>query len=428
MTSFDNRLARARENAGGAVRPRQLGGALCALLLLAAAPGRAGIQPYIPKSSEVVLQHVPDTSDPRVRRFEQLRAQSNRASHDLKRALPLAKAYLDYGRSTGDARYVGRAMAVIEPWMRQKPLPIPVMLMHATVLQSRHLFKDSRVELTGLLKRDPGNAQAWLTLATVAMVQADYPAANDACVHLAQVGGDFYGILCTAQLRSLRGQAQQAYVLLTMIDQPGPGEPADFKAYVEGLMAEAAMRLGKNDEADAHFKAALQWTPGDNFLLADYADFLLDQDRPGDVIALLRDYTQSDTSFLRLVFAETALHDPRAPRDAEEMRARFAAMDQRGSTLYQREHAEFVLRIRHDPGTALKLAEQNWRVQRAPQDMRIYLQAALAAGRPQAAKPVLDVLEQSHLQDPVIDRLSHEVSLAMRQPAPATLARNGAQP
>lgn len=427
MTSCNHRAECARKNA--VVRIRQLRYALYALLLLAAAPVWAAIQPYIPKSPQVVLQHVPNSSDPRVRRFQQLRSQLNRAPRDLQRALSLAKAYLDYGRSTGDARYVGRAMAVIEPWLRARPLPIPVQLMHATLLQTRHQFKDSRAELNTLLKRDPGNAQAWLTLATVAMVQADYPAANDACVHLAQVGGNFYGLLCTAQLRSLRGQAQQAYTLLTMIEQPSPHEPADFKAYIEGLLAEAAMRLGKDEEADAHFRAALQWAPGDNFLLADYADFLLDRNRPKEVITLLADYGQSDTSFLRTVFAEAALHDPNAGRDAAEMQARFAAMEQRGSTLYQREHAEFVLRIRHNPAAALKLAKQNWNVQRAPQDMRICLQAALAADRPQAAKPVLALLAQSHLQDAVIEQLTKQASLAMQQPPlPTVAARHGAQP
>lgn len=371
--------------------------------------------PYTPASADVVLQRVPASTDPRVRHFDQLRADTRRHPNDMRRATKLADAYIGYGRSTGDARYLGRGMAVIEPWMRQKPVPVPVLLVHATILQSRHFFRAAREELQSLLARDPGNAQAWLTLATVAVVQGDYETANDSCVHLASVGGDFYGQLCTAQLRAVDGHAQQAYVLLSLIEDPGPRAPAAVKAYIEGLMADTAMYLGKPGEAEARFKAALQLTPGDNFLLADYGDFLLDQNRPRDVIALVKDYTESDTSFLRMVYAEAALGSPRAQSDIAAMQARFAAMDQRGSHVYRREEAGFELYLRHDPAGALKLAEQNWTVQRAPKDMRIYLEAALAAGRPQAAQPVLDLIGHSHLQDPKINHLVGQVSLALEK-------------
>jgi Tfp pilus assembly protein PilF len=315
-------------------------------------------------------------------------------------------------------------MAVVAPWLQANPVPIPALLVRATVLQNRHLFQQSRSQLTALLERSPRNLQAWLTLATVEMVQADYTAANDSCVQVAQIGGDFMGMLCTAQLRSLTGHAQQAYSLLRLIEYPGPIAPPAIKSYVEGLLADTAARLGNNAAADRHFQAALQWTPGDNFLLADYADFLLDQHEPAAVKRLLAGYEASDTSFLRIVFAECALHDARASLDAAEMRARFAAMDRRGSRLYDREHAEFVLYAQHDPGRALRLAEQNWTVQRSPQDMRIFLEAALAAREPQAARPVLAMLPQTHLQDPEIARLTTEVLTALGGSSEVT-ARSG---
>ncbi|MGH8226065.1 MAG: tetratricopeptide repeat protein [Gammaproteobacteria bacterium] len=379
--------------------------------------------PYVPNSPDVVLQRVPSATDPRVRRFDQLRAVARQHPKDMKPALELARAYIDYGRSTGNARYLGRALAVIEPWMQQKPAPVPVLLVHATILQSRHYFKDARAELQTILEREPGNAQAWLTLATVAMVQGDYAPANKSCVHLAAVGGDYMGLLCSAELRSLSGHAQQAYGLLSLIEHPGPAVPAAFKAYVEGLMADTAKRMGKADEAEAHYKKALQLTPGDNFLLADYGDFLLDENRPGEAAELVKDYTQSDTSFMRLVFAEHALGSAKTKDDIDEMAARFAAMDRRGSHVYRREQARFVLYLQHDPVRALDLAEQNWTVQRAPKDMRIYLEAALAAGKPEAARPVLALLAKSHLEDPTVDQLAARVKAALGQTTDVAASR-----
>ena len=138
-------------------------------------------------------------TDPRVRNFDVVRERLNADPHNMDLAIHLASAYIDYGRSTGDARYIGRGMAVVEPWLVVNPVPIPVLLVRATVLQNRHAFQESRSELTALLERSPRNLQAWLTLATVEMVQADYAAANDSCVQVAQIGGDFMGMLCTAQ-------------------------------------------------------------------------------------------------------------------------------------------------------------------------------------------------------------------------------------
>lgn len=383
--------------------------------------------PYLPVSADQVLQRVPSSSDPRVRHFEQLRVQLQRDPTDMQRALNLADTYIDYGRSTGDARYLGRALAVIDPWMQRKPVPVPALLVHATILQSRHFFQDSRQELTAILARDPGNAQARLTLATVAMVQGDYAVANDACVKLAGSGGDFMGTLCTAQLRALSGQAAQAYELLSLIEHPGHEAPLAVKAYVEGLMADTAARLGKTGEAETHYKQALQLTPGDNFLLADYGDFLLDQGRPRDAIALVKDYTQSDTSFLRMVFGEAAIDSARTPHDIAQMQERFAATDRRGSHVFRREQAGFVLYLEHDPATALELAQKNWTVQRAPKDMRIYLEAAIAAGKPEAAMPVLALVKQSHLQDPIVDHLAQNVAAALDK-SHEVVMHDGAKP
>ncbi|MDN5923446.1 MAG: hypothetical protein L0H70_00425 [Xanthomonadales bacterium] len=378
--------------------------------------GRPLGQPYTPSSAAVVLQHVPPTTDPRVRKFDQLRTDLKQHPHDAKRAVALARAYIGYGRSTGDARYLGRALAVIEPWMGKPQPPIPVQLVHATIQQSRHFFKAARAELTHILQRDPGNTQAWLTLATVAMVQGDAKAANHACVKLAAVGGQFMGIVCSASLRSLTGHADQAYALFSLVDHPGAKVPSAVRAWLQGLMADTAARLGKTDAAEKHFKRALQLTPGDNFLLADYGDFLLDQGRPHDVMTLVGNFKASDTSFLRMVLAEAALGLPQAEADAAEMAARFAAMDRRGSHVYRREEAQFVLHIQHDPQRALQLAMHNWAVQRAPKDARIYLESALAANDPKAAAPVLDFIARTGLRDQSIDplvRKMHAAALAI---------------
>jgi cytochrome c-type biogenesis protein CcmH/NrfG len=368
--------------------------------------------PYTPASAEMVLQRVPPASDPRVRQFDQLHNDFNAHPHDATKAVALAQAYIDYGRSTGDARYLGRAMAIIEPFMAASAPPIPVMLVHATIQQSRHFFQASRDELTQILKRDPENVQALLTLSTVAMVQGDHALANRLCVEMTNAAGNFMGMICTASLRGLSGQNAQAYALLSYVEDPGPKAPPGIKAWIEGLMADTAARMGNADLADAHFRKALQLTPGDNFLLADYGEFLIDQGRAREAIDLVANDTPSDTSFLVLVTAEKALDLPKAASDVAEMDARFASMDQRGDHVFMREEASYLLHVERDPKMALDLATQNWRVQRAPKDVRVYLEAALAANDPASAKPALDFIASTHLSDVSIDPLVRQLQAA----------------
>jgi tetratricopeptide (TPR) repeat protein len=361
--------------------------------------------PYTPANAGVVLQLVPARTDPRVRQFDQLRSELTAHPQDPVKAVALAQAYIDYGRSTGDARYLGRAMAVIAPFMTQPAPPIPVLLVHATIQQSRHFFKASRDELLHILQRDPDNVQALLTLSTVAMVQGDHDLANRLCVQLTNAAGNFMGMICSASLRGLSGKGDQAYALLSYIQDPGPKAPPAITAFIQGLLADNAARMGKSDLADTHFRKALQLTPGDNFLLADYGEFLIDQRRYKEAVDLVAGDAQSDTSFLVLVTAEKMLGSPKANADMAEMDARFRSMDERGDHVFMREEASYLLHVENDPKMALNLARQNWEVQRAPKDVRVYLEAALAANDPAAAKPAVDFVAKTHLSDVELDPL-----------------------
>jgi tetratricopeptide (TPR) repeat protein len=404
---------------------RQSWHVLTALLLLAFSPAAlaGNTEPYTPANDAVVLEHLPSTSDPRVRAFDALRKKSEATPTDPKLAFALARAYLDYGRDTGDARYLGRAEAVIAPWIAKRRPADEALLVQATILQSRHQFVESRAILQGVLKRDPDNAQAWLTLSSVALVQGNMPEARRACAYLL---GNLDGLVtagCIGSWSAVNGNAESAlHVIDTLLAQE-PNETPALKSWAHGLLADAAKYLGQDERADREFKLALQFAPGDNFLLADYGDFLLDNGRAREALDLTRGYSQSDTSFRRQVLAEAALKLPAANADIATMASRFRDLEQRGDDrLYGREEARFVLELQHDPVRALKLAQDNWTIQHAPEDIRILLQAAIAAGKPEAAQPALDLLQQTHLQDPHVRALATQANAMIEA---ATRPRSG---
>jgi tetratricopeptide (TPR) repeat protein len=383
------------------------------LLLVASATAAASDQaePYVPAADNTVLEHLPSTSDPRVRAFDALRKKNEANPADVKLAVALSRAYLDYGRDTGDARYLGRAQAVIAPWTNRRPASDDALLVQATILQSRHQFMEARQLLQAILRRDNDNAQAWLTLASVALVQGDMDEAHRDCAHLLGNSDGLVTAGCIGAWSAVTGHAQSTLAVVDALLRQEPTASPALQSWAHGLMADAARTLGQTDRADAEFRKALQLAPGDNFLIADYADFLLDHGRAKETLDLTRGYEQSDTSFLRKVLAEYALKLPTADADVRQMASRFRDLEQRGDNrLYGREEARFVLELQHDPAHALKLAQDDWSIQHAPEDVRIYLQAAIAAGKPASAQPVLDFLKRTHLEDPTVRALAAQVA------------------
>ena len=77
--------------------------------------------------------------------------------------------------------------------------------------------------------------------------------------------------------------------------------------------------------------------------------------------------------------------------------------------MHQQEEARFALHIQNDPKAALRLAQANWQVQLEPRDAQIFLEAALAARDPAAAKPVLRWLAESGIEDKRLRSLAQQL-------------------
>ncbi|MEN9865212.1 MAG: hypothetical protein RL748_802, partial [Pseudomonadota bacterium] len=100
---------------------------------------------------------------------------------------------------------------------------------------------------------------------------------------------------------------------------------------------------------------------------------------------------------------------PLAKQMIQHLAERFDAAARRGDSVHQREQARFALLLQGDPKLALKLAQQNWQVQKEPADARILLQAAVASQQTAAARPVLQWLAQTRLEDQSIARLTRQL-------------------
>lgn len=389
------------------------------VLIISAAIGLSGLPyamaaPFIPKEDTQVLEQLrTQAADPALRKLRQLRNQLADNPNDLQRAAQLAQGYIEYGRTEGDPRYYGYAEGVLKPWWNLSNPPVSALLLRATLRQARHDFKGALADLSTILKATPEHPQAWLTQALLQQVQADYPAAKRSCFNLLRLSTELIAASCASVVGSLTGQAKKSYQLLQRVYNQNPEASPDLRVWVLTLLAEMAVRLGQDQQAEIHFKQALQAGVRDVYLLAAYADFLLDQGRAEEIEALLRDDNRSDALLLRLTLAEKFLNKATMGGHVDALRARFAASRARTDSVHQREEARYTLHLLNQPEPALLLAAQNWKVQREPDDARILLESALAAGNSKAAQPVLEWMASNKVEDVRLNRLASRLKGAV---------------
>jgi tetratricopeptide (TPR) repeat protein len=288
----------------------------------------------------------------------------------------LARLALETARRRSDPRYLGQAEAALSPWSGAADVPEEVLLLRATLAQTRHDFSAALADLDRLLARNPGHAQAHLTRAVVLTVQGRYPEALRSCEALA-AGQPALGPTCRAPALAATGRAAQAAAAL----EPAlSGRPSPAMAWTHSVLGEIHHWSADPARAEPHLQAALRLDPGDRYTRGLLADLLLDGQRWDEVVALLDPLAEADDALLlRLAIAEQRRSGPRASRWTGLLRARFAAAARRGDRVHAREQARFALEIQGDARGALALALESWGVQREPWDARLVLEAARRA-------------------------------------------------
>ena len=360
--------------------------------------------PFVPADDGQVLERLPDRSAPQYRDLKRLRTEVAAAPNDVAAATALANAYYRISRSEGDPRFLGYAQAALTPWWKDAEAPSAVLVMRATILQSNHEFLRALADLDKAIARDPRNARAILVRATVQTVQGKYDAARADCERLHGLVSELYLVACTAGIDAVTGKAQSARAALEGSLAAMPNATPDTRAWFESLLGEIAQRQG-DPVAEKHFRAALAADPRDLYTLAAYGDWLLDQQRAADVVPLVQNEPRVDALLLRLALAQKALQRPEADGSVTILRARFDASRARGDTVHRREEARFQLQINGDPKVALRLAQENWKVQREPADLRILAEAAHATGDTLARETVHQWLAATGLEYPAVAAL-----------------------
>jgi len=371
--------------------------------VVAIASSAACATEIIPLSDTQVIETLPAISGNRIE-VRRLRRRLAAEPRDAALALFAANQYLGQAHTSGDPRFAGMA---IESWSNDPAAPDAILAMRASIQQYLHEFDAAALTLQRLLsrpERDP-RPQAWLMLATIRRVQGRYSDSDAACAHVSHSGAPVYASACLAENAGLRGDDRRARATFQQLIAQSR-QNAALQAWLTTSLAELEQRAGHPREAGAAFARALQLDP-DPYTSLDYADLLIEQQRPKLALQLLRGHPRTDAVLLRLAIAGKQANASTAAADAAEMRERIGLANQRPETriFHGREQAMFALAVDRDATRALQLAQRDVTQQREPLDLLVLAQAARASGNASAIEQTRRITNEMGLIDRRTDAL-----------------------
>lgn len=368
--------------------------------------------PVVPTDDAQVLERLPwRAGDATARDLAALRAAAAADAAPAAASVQLAERYFDLALERGDPRYAGYAEAAL---VRAKGEPAAEWLtLRGALRQYRHDFAGAMQDFQAALAKDPAHAQAHAWRGAVHLVQAETERAQRECAALRRLDRPALAGACEGLALAYSGRLDAAS--RTLGQAVATASSPQQRSWLLTRLAEVADWQGRPQVAESLYRAALAQGVESVYLRTAWADHLLDTGRPEMVLQELTGREAADSLLLRLAEAAAALKRPEAENWKRALQDRYAAAQARGDTTHRAEEARFELRLRGDAAAALRLAQENYAVQREPRDARVLLESAVAAGQRAAAQPAIDWLQRSRFED----RHLRELAGLTSTPAPA---------
>lgn len=243
---------------------------------------------------------------------------------------------------------------------------------HARELSSRHDFTAAATELEEVLKQHPEHGQAWLSLASVSLIQGNIERAIEACREAAKFVDPIASLACQGRISLAAGQPQPTLNKLKgLLELSAYTRRTDpLVAWAYAVAAELAALTPDHDLADRFFIRAINLRQPPQVKVA-YADHLIRTQRISEVLNI--EPPKSSLAFeLRRIQAQQS-------RDSGHTEAkRIAHLDRQfrralrqGDFEHAREFAYFYLFIKPNAELALLAARENFALQKEPEDIKL---------------------------------------------------------
>lgn len=313
-----------------------------------------------------------------------------------------AEEYLQVARTSRDPRYFGRAQALIQPWMNRPKVPPQLDIIAANLAQQRHEFPEAGRLLDRALAAEPRNTQARLMRANLALLAGRFDAARSDCLAVIQTGNSLPGTVCLATAMTGSGSLERARQLLAVLDA-SEQRPSPFTLWRLLIQSDLAARDGDGDAAIAFLERAHAVDPGHEEARARLAAALLERGDATRALELSGGSGVSPALLATRYRAELRLD----PTGALEVRGEFDALIEvgrrRGAGAHLREESELVLYGDRDAARALAIARLNFANQKDTRDLRLLVDAAVAAGDVAELASIRRWITATGFEDRVVD-------------------------
>lgn len=293
-------------------------------------------------------------------------------------AVGAAETLIAKSRRIGGDEHALQAREVLDPWWDRREIPAKLRLQKATLLQRDHHFEEALAELNQVLRRNPELAEAWLIKSTILTVSGRYEAARQAAVPLFALSSPLVALTAGTVPTSRHGNLAESYRILEAAVDKHPAEATGVRAWTYTALAEMAMRMGRSEAADEHFRSAFQLDPFSPYLIKSYANHLLDNGRAENASGLVEPHREHfPVVWMRVRKALDADRDEMAGL-MSSYEAALARENAEHGHSHGRDEAVYYLEIKGDPHEAFHQALGNWESQREAADLLIFLKTAIA--------------------------------------------------
>ena len=303
---------------------------------------------------------------------------------NLEMSLALARDYLQQAVDGGDARYVGYAAAVLQPWSAARG-PAELSLTRADIYARQHLFDKARAELDAVPAGSAKVPERLLRQALIAHATGAISEGHRHCRALHEIRPGLPSATCLGLSESLSGNARRGFARISRaLAKRQRLDPSTY-VWVLHAQAEIAARLGQAKTSAELLQQALAVAPGHDPALAALADVWLRLGKNQAVVHLLAPFRDRDRQLLRFVIARrrsAALSPTRFLRDLEdELEARLAASRRREEPQLAVE-ARYALSVTGDFQRAARLGLAAWNGERTVANAILATHAATANRQP----------------------------------------------
>jgi tetratricopeptide (TPR) repeat protein len=376
---------------------------LIALVALAVSAVQVGAaERYRPAAPEYVVLRVPARAqnDP----IAVLEQQHVQAPADQRIAAELAELYVQRARQKREARYFGRAEALLQPWVARADASAATLRVQADILQNRHDFAGALRLLDAAIERSPRDAGARLMRASIKVVQGHSGAARADCTAVWASGESAAGTVCLAQVLGATGRLARAEGMVKTVSARSDAQPTEIRAWALGLQAEFADRRGDMQAAERFLREALRAEPFNEGVRSALCDALIARGALREALALLELPAPSTGLLARRAHLQKLLGDAGLARTRAQIEDLLSLANRRGERPHLREEAMVALHVDGDVSRALRLARENFETQREAVDARLLVRAARAAGDREAMDVVLRWMRETGFEDQSIAR------------------------